>query len=101
MSGFYQITVKGQLLSTVKMNVPEDGRKEKWEPVTAITLDDLDTNLVSTSLIFANFFMGHIPLHTQELFSERITFFYRAIVSEVHILHPRDLTTKTQPNYIF
>ena len=31
------------------------------EPVTAITLDDLDTNLVSTTSIFANFFMGRIP----------------------------------------
>jgi hypothetical protein len=34
--------------------------------------------------------MGRIPLHIQELFSKRIIGFYRAIVSEVRILHPWD-----------
>ena len=36
------------------------------------------------------FFMGHTPLHTKELFSKRIMGFYHAIVTEVRILHPWD-----------
>ena len=51
------------------------------ELVTAITPSNLHANLASTTSIFANLFMGRIPLHTKELFSERIIFFYRAIVS--------------------
>ena len=46
--------------------------------------------VMSSTLIFANFFIGHIPLHTQELFFERIIVFHHAIVSEVRILHPWD-----------
>jgi len=46
--------------------------------------------VTSSTVIFANFFMGGIPLHTQELFSKRIIIFYHAIVSEVCILQPWD-----------
>jgi hypothetical protein len=56
------------------------------EPVTATTLNALHANLVSTTLISTDFFMGGIPLHTWKLFSERITFFHPAVVSEVHVL---------------
>jgi len=45
---------------------------------------------MTSTLIFANFFMGRIPLHAQELFYKRTIVFYHAIVSEVHILHPWD-----------
>jgi len=58
--------------------------------VTVVTPNGLHANLVSISSIFANYFMGHIPLHIQELPSETITFFYPAIISKVHILHPCD-----------
>ena len=34
--------------------------------------------------------MGHTYLHTFELFSKRITFFHRAIVSEVRAQCPQD-----------
>ena len=46
--------------------------------------------VLSSTLIFANFFMGHTPLHTKELFSKIIMGFYHAIVTEVRILHPWD-----------
>jgi len=60
------------------------------ELVTMITPSGLHANLVSTTLICATFFLGHIYLHTKKLFSERIIVFHRAIVSEVRILHPWD-----------
>ena len=43
---------------------------------------------MNSTLIFTNFFMGHIPLHTQELFPKIIISFYLAVFSEVRILHP-------------
>jgi len=64
--------------------------EEMDKPVTNTT-QNAYVNMVSTALIFTNFFMGRTPLHTWEHFSERITFFYRAIVSEVHVLQAQDL----------
>jgi hypothetical protein len=57
--------------------------KSACRPLGVITV-------TSSTLVFANFFMGCIPLHTQELFSKRIIIFHHAIVSEVRILHPWD-----------
>ena len=63
-----------------------------WKPShSANTTENiLHANLVSTALILAYFFMGRTPLHTSELFSERITFFHPTVVSEVHVLQTQD-----------
>ena len=62
----------------------------------------LHADLVSTTSIVASFFMVHIPLHTQELFSKGITFFLPCRCPRSSALRPPFLNMiKIQQNRVF
>jgi len=72
----------------------EVNRRDGWPRDRGQTLPDISDSWIQHWYLPV-FFMGRTPLHTWEHFSERITFFYRAIVSEVHVLQAQDLHFRT------